>query len=48
MHVLTELKNRGMQEMAIACVDGLAGFPEAIHATFPKVQVQQCIVHLIR
>ena len=46
--VMTELKNRGVEDILIACVDGLKGFPEAIEAVFPKVQVQLCIVHLIR
>jgi putative transposase len=46
--VLTELKNRGVQDIFIACVDGLKGFPEAIEAIFPKTQVQLCIVHLLR
>ena len=46
--VMTELKNRGVQDIFIACVDGLKGFPEAIEAVFPKTQVQLCIVHLVR
>ena len=46
--VMTELQNRGLQDIFIACVDGLKGFPEAIEAAFPKTQVQLCIVHLIR
>jgi putative transposase len=46
--VTTELKNSGVEDILIACVDGLKGFPEAIEATFPKAQVQLCIVHLIR
>ena len=46
--VATELHNRGVQDIFIACVDGLKGFPEAIEAVFPKAQVQLCIVHLIR
>jgi putative transposase len=46
--VLTELKNRGVEDMFIACVDGLKGFPEAIEAIFPKAQVQLCVVHLLR
>lgn len=48
LSVLTELKNRGVQDVFIVCVDGLKGFPEAIEATFPKAQVQLCIVHLVR
>ena len=48
LNVLTELQNRGVQDILIACVDGLKGFPEAIETAFPKTQVQLCIVHLIR
>ncbi len=48
MQVLSELKQRGVQDILIACVDGLKGFPEAIEAVFPKTTVQTCIVHLIR
>ena len=48
MQVLTELKQRGIADILIACVDGLKGFPEAIEAVFPKTTVQTCIVHLIR
>ncbi len=46
--VLTDLKNRGLQDIFIACVDGLKGFPEAIETVFPKTEVQLCIVHLVR
>src|SRR3989344_396566 len=46
--VVAELKNRGVQDIFIACVDGLKGFPEAIEAVFPKTTVQLCIVHLVR
>jgi putative transposase len=46
--VLTELKNRGVKEMLIACVDGLKGFPQAIESVFPQAQIQLCIVHLVR
>ena len=46
--VITELKNRGVLDLFIACVDGLKGLPEAIEAVFPKTQVQQCIVHQVR
>ena len=46
--VLNELKQRGVRDILIACVDGLKGFPEAIEAVFPKTTVQTCIVHLIR
>jgi len=48
MGVLTELKNRGVKDMLIVCVDGLKGFPQAIEAVFPLAQVQLCIVHLVR
>ena len=48
MQVLTELKQRGVQDILICCVDGLKGFPEAIEAIFPETIVQTCIVHLIR
>lgn len=48
LSVLTDLRNRGMQDMLIACVDGLKGFPEAISSIFPHTEVQTCIVHQIR
>ena len=48
MQVLNELKQRGVRDILIACVDGLTGFPEAIEAIFPRTTVQTCIVHLIR
>jgi len=48
LSVLTELKNRGVEDVFIACVDGLTGFPEAIQTVFPKAQVQLCIVHMVR
>lgn len=48
LQVLTDLKNRGVRDIFIACVDGLRGFPEAIEAAFPKTQVQLCVVHLVR
>ena len=48
LRVMTELKNRGVNDVLIAVVDGLKGFPDAITATFPEAQVQTCIVHLIR
>jgi transposase-like protein len=48
LSVLTELKNRGMQDVLVACVDGLTGFPDAIATVFPKTQTQLCIVHLVR
>jgi putative transposase len=48
MQVLTELKQRGVRDILICCVDGLKGFPEAIEAIFPRTTVQTCVVHLIR
>ena len=48
LQVVTELKNRGVQDIFIACVDGLKGFPEAIETIFPQTEVQLCIVHLVR
>jgi putative transposase len=48
LQVVTELRNRGVADIFIACVDGLKGFPEAIEAVFPKTAVQLCIVHLVR
>jgi transposase-like protein len=48
LSVLTELKNRGVEDILIACVDGLKGFPEAITSVFPKAEIQQCIIHQIR
>jgi putative transposase len=48
LSVLNELKNRGVNDIFIACCDGLTGFPEAINAVFPKTTVQLCIVHMIR
>lgn len=45
---LTDLKNRGLQDIFVACVDGLSGFPEAIRAAYPQTKVQLCIVHLVR
>lgn len=45
---LTDLKNRGLNDLFIACVDGLSGFPEAIQAVYPQARVQLCIVHLVR
>ena len=48
LRVMTELRNRGTQDILIAVVDGLKGFPEAITSVFPKTVVQTCIVHLIR
>lgn len=48
LQVVTELRNRGVEDIFIACVDGLKGFPEAIETVFPKTEVQICIVHMIR
>jgi transposase-like protein len=48
LSILTELQNRGLKDIFIACVDGLTGFPDAIEAVFPKTSVQLCIVHLVR
>jgi transposase-like protein len=48
LRVMTELKNRGVEDVLIAVVDGLKGFPQAINAVFPQTQIQTCIVHLIR
>ena len=46
--ILTELKNRGLEDILIACVDGLKGFPEAIETVYPQTQIQLCIVHMVR
>ena len=46
--VLNDLRRRGVEDVLIACVDGLTGFPDAIEAVFPKAWVQTCIVHQIR
>src|SRR5919109_3866769 len=48
LQVLTELKQRGVQDVLVCCVDGLEGFPDAIEAVFPQAWVQTCVVHLIR
>ncbi len=48
LQVLTELKNRGLADMFITCIDGLKGFPEAIETVFPETEVQLCIVHQVR
>lgn len=48
LQILTDLRNRGVKDIFIACVDGLKGFPEVIETVFPKAQVQLCIVHLVR
>ncbi|MDP8171739.1 IS256 family transposase, partial [Pasteurella skyensis] len=46
--VLTELQNRGVKDILIACVDGLTGFPDAINTVYPKTKIQLCIVHMVR
>lgn len=48
LQVMTELRNRGVEDVFITCVDGLKGFPEAVETVFPKTQVQLCVVHLVR
>ena len=48
LNIFTELKNRGVEDILITCVDGLKGFPDAIHTVFPHAEVQLCIIHLIR
>src|SRR4029078_5975148 len=48
LQVVTELRNRGVTDIFIACVDGLKGCPEAIESVFPQTEVQLCIVHLVR
>ena len=48
LNVLTELQNRGVQDILIACVDGLKGFPDAINTVYPETQIQLCIVHMVR
>jgi putative transposase len=48
LQVLTELKNRGVADIFLACVDGLKGFPEAIETVFPQTEVQLCLVHQVR
>jgi putative transposase len=48
LQILTEIRNRGVQDILIACVDGLKGFPEAIQGVYPQTQVQLCIVHMVR
>jgi len=48
MRVMTEMRNRGVEDILLAVVDGLKGFPEAITAVFPQAQIQTCIVHLLR
>lgn len=48
MGVLTNLRNRGVQDILIACMDGLTGFPDAVRAVFPETRIQLCIVHMVR
>jgi len=48
LSILTELKNRGMKDVLIACIDGLKGFPEAIETVYPDTNIQLCIVHMVR
>lgn len=48
LSVLTELKNRDVEDILIACIDGLKGFHEAIEAVYPNTQVQLCVVHMVR
>lgn len=48
LNVLTELQNRGVKDILIACVDGLIGFPDAISSVYPNTQIQLCIVHMVR
>jgi len=48
LNVLTELKNRGVKDIFIGCVDGIKGFPEAMETVFPATQVQLCLVHMVR
>ena len=48
LRVFTELRNRGVKDIFIACVDGLKGLPEAVHAVFPETEIQLCVIHMIR
>ena len=48
LSVLTELQNRGVEQILIACVDGLSGFPDAINTAFPDAKIQLCIIHMVR
>lgn len=48
LSVITEIRNRGAEEILIACIDGLKGFPEAIASVFPQTNIQLCIVHMVR
>lgn len=48
MNIITELTNRGLKDILIACIDGLKGFPEAINTVFPETRIQLCIIHMVR
>lgn len=48
LSILNSMKNRGLEDILIVCVDGLTGFPEAVQAVYPKTEIQQCIIHQIR
>jgi putative transposase len=48
LNIMTELKNRGVEDILISCIDGLKGFPDAINTVFPKTEIQLCVIHLIR
>ena len=48
LSVLSELKSRGVQDILIACVDGLKGFPDAIAVEYPQTRIQLCLVHMVR
>ena len=48
MNVLTDIRNRGVKDILIACMDGLTGFPEAVRAIYPDTRIQLCIVHMVR
>ena len=48
MSIITELKNRGLDDILIACIDGLKGFPDAINSVYPETRIQLCIVHMVR
>ena len=48
LQILTEIRNRGVADILVACVDGLKGFPDAISTVYPRTEVQLCIVHMVR
>lgn len=48
LSVLSDLQNRGVEDILIACVDGLTGFPEAINSIYPQTEVQLCVIHHVR